>query len=53
MELSSAELELVFSGLCSLAAERGWEGEAAELLERVRAERSRRAEEERREALFA
>jgi hypothetical protein len=37
MELSLAELELIFSGLCEFAILRP-EGEAAALLERVRAE---------------
>lgn len=41
MELSRAELELIFTGLCEMAIMRP-EGEAAALLERVREERRRR-----------
>jgi hypothetical protein len=44
MELSASELELIADGLCEMAIVRP-EGEAAELLERVRAEIARRGAE--------
>lgn len=52
MELSAAELELIFAGLCEMAIMRP-EGEAAVLLERVRAEREAREAARSLEALYS